>query len=132
MARLSAADVRWIEHAIRQAEQSGHDQWKVGAVLVRGGAFLAGGCNRYRNDPSVVGADGVSYHAEAVAIRKAGDVQGATLYVARLTRGGALGLSMPCHRCQSLIEETGIRTVVWTTENGIVKRKPMLGTAQST
>lgn len=121
---ITASDVRWIERAIRQAEQAPHDKWRVGAVLIRGGRFLAAGYNRYRNDPALVGADGVSYHAEAVAIRKAGDAHGATLYVARLTKGGALGLSMPCDRCQSLIEESGVRTVIWTTPDGMVKCRP--------
>ena len=91
MAAITSSDIRWLRMALLQAEQAPHAQWRVGAALIRGGSLLSTGFNRYRNDPARVELSGVSYHAEAVALRKAGDSQGATLYVARVTRGGELG-----------------------------------------
>lgn len=123
MAAISSSDIRWLNRAITQAEQAPHEQWRVGAVLVKGGSLLSVGFNRYRNDPSQVELSGVSYHAEAVAIRKAGYVEGATLYVARVTRSGDLGSAKPCARCQSLLEKHGVHTVVWTTPDGLLKQR---------
>ncbi len=102
-----------------QAVTAPHSQWRVGAVIVRGGSVLSTGVNRYRNHPSkVMSLDGVSYHAEEVAIRRAGNVANATIYVARVTRSGYIGMAMPCDRCQQLLNDYGVRTAVWTTPNG--------------
>ena len=119
---ITSSDMRWLNRAIKQAEQAPHDQWRVGAVLVRGGSAISVGFNRYRNDPSIVDLAGVSYHAEAVAIRRAGDsCEGATLYVARVTRRGFLGTARPCESCQEALHEAGINTVMWTTPTGLHK-----------
>lgn len=123
MAAISSSDMRWLNRAITQAELAPHEQWRVGAVLVRGGSLLSVGFNRYRNDPSQVELAGVSYHAEAVALRKAGISEGATLYVARVTRSGDLGSAKPCSRCQALLERHGVHTVVWTTPHGLFKQR---------
>lgn len=123
MALITSSDIRWLNRALTQAEQAPHEQWRVGAVLVRGGRLLSVGFNRYRNDPSQVDLAGVSYHAEAVAIRKAGFTEGATLYVARVTRSGDLGSAKPCARCQRLIAHHGVHTVVWTTPDGLLKSR---------
>lgn len=88
-------------------------------MIVSAGRVLGVGVNRYRNHPSkVMSLDGVSYHAEEVAIRRAGSVVGATIYVARMTRSGYIGMAKPCERCQELLDEHGIRTAVWTTPTG--------------
>lgn len=65
----------------------------------------------------------VSYHAEEVALRRAGDSDGATIYVARVTRRGDLGIAKPCARCTQDLIEAGVHTVVWTTEYGLEKSK---------
>jgi tRNA(Arg) A34 adenosine deaminase TadA len=121
MIQITASDIRWLRLALVQAEQAPHAQWRVGAALVRGGSILSTGFNRYRNSPAQVELSGVSYHAEEAAIRKAGNVKGATLYVARITRSGALGTAKPCERCQELLWNSGVHTVVWTTPKGLMK-----------
>lgn len=121
---VTASDVRWLRSAIAQAERAAHTKWRVGAVVVRGGSLVGRGCNRYRNNPAVVHYHGVSYHAEDVALRKAGSkAMGGTIYVARLTTGGNLGLAKPCQRCQAMLTEFGIDTVVWTTSAGMQKAR---------
>lgn len=120
MSRITAADIRWMRLAIIQAEQALHPQWRVGAVLVRGGAVLCTGNNRYRNEPSQVDAPFVSYHAEEVVLRRAkGNTAGAVLYVARVTRSGMLGLAKPCASCADKLLDAGIHSVVWTHPYGV-------------
>lgn len=123
MTQISSSDIRWLRLALVQAEQAPHDQWRVGSVLIRGGSVLSYGFNKYRNDPSLVSLEGVSYHAEEVTLRKAGDAQGATLYVARITRSGDLGNAKPCARCQSLLTAADVHTVVWSTPDGLQKSR---------
>lgn len=110
--------------ALLQAEQAEHPQWKVGAVLVKGGSVLCTGTNRYRNDPAQVDAMSVSYHAEEVVIRRAGEnTEGTVLYVARVTRSGMLGLAKPCAKCADRLWEAGIHSVVWTHPQGLEKNR---------
>lgn len=92
-------------------------------MIVRSGRVLSIGVNRYRNNPARVSRDSVSYHAEEVALRRAGNVEGSTIYVARVTRSGLLGLAMPCARCQELLLDRGVSTAVWTDVEGIGKSK---------
>lgn len=121
--QIKGSDIRWLRLAILQAEQAPHAQWRVGAVLVKGGSVLSSGFNRYRNDPSLVNLHEVSYHAEEAAIRRAGDPYGATLYVARIKRGGDLGMAKPCQKCQQIIIGNGVHTVVWSTSDGLFKER---------
>ena len=109
--------------AMQQAKAAPHDKWRVGAALVRGGSLLSVGYNRYRNDPCLVDIPGVSFHAEAVALRRAGDPKGATMYIARVTRTGMSGMARPCSHCQRLLLENGVRAVVYTTSNGILRER---------
>jgi deoxycytidylate deaminase len=96
-----------------------------GAVLMRAGRVLGTGFNRNRNHPSVVSEEhileGCSTHAEEMAIKDANyNAKGATLYVARVNRNGEDRDSMPCKRCQKLIEKVGIKKVVYTTSYGVL------------
>lgn len=123
MLATTSSDIRWLRNALLQAEQAPHNRWRVGAVLVRSGRVIATGYNRYRNNPSQVGIGDVSYHAEEVALRRAGDAEGATIYVARITRSGELGIAKPCARCAYDLMEAGVSSVVWTTPYGLEKAR---------
>lgn len=123
MSEITAYDLRWLNRATKISASSTHHQWRVGAVLVKGGRVLGTGSNRYRNNPAQVSLGGVSYHAEAVALAKSGDVEGATIYVARVTRSGLIGLAKPCDMCQELLHEHGVHTAVWTTPDGWGKER---------
>ena len=115
---LSGTELKWLSYAVDECELASHSQWRVGAVIVKGGRVLSTGVNRYRNKPDQVDLAGVSYHAEEVAIRKAGDVRGATIYVGRITRSGRIGSAKPCVRCQALLLENGVSTAIWTEPYG--------------
>jgi len=120
---VTSSDIRWLRYALQQAEQAPHDRWRVGAVLVRGGSVLSTGFNRYRNDPAQVEFGHASYHAEEVALRRSGDAEGSTIYVARVTRSGLLGLAKPCPRCTDMLITEGVSTVVWSTPSGLDKAR---------
>lgn len=92
---------------------------KHGAVVVKSGRVLGTGFNKRRNYPNVI-PDGkhreqCHLHAEASAIREAGmNARGGTIFVARISRSGGDLLSKPCDNCQKLIDESGIKNVVFT------------------
>jgi deoxycytidylate deaminase len=107
--------------AISVADKSDHDKWRLGSVVWRGGSVLSTGFNRVKNDPFVLENEKhfrCTVHAEADAIRNAGDSFGAKLFVARVTPGGNLALAKPCSRCMDIIRECGIKKVYYTDENG--------------
>lgn len=94
-----------------------------GAVVVRGGSVLGTGYNRNRNNPNFVSPEHVktecSYHAEESAIKDAGhDVKGAIIYVARVNKNGEDRDSKPCPRCLTLIQQSGIKRIIYTTNSG--------------
>jgi deoxycytidylate deaminase len=95
-----------------------------GAVVVKGGRVLGTGWNKNRNHPAIVSPEHIktncSYHAEEVAIREAGEdnVKGAIIYVARISKRGEDRDSKPCPKCASLIEQVGIKRVIFTMEAG--------------
>jgi len=95
---------------------------KHGAVVVKSGRVLGMGYNKQRNHPSVI-MEGrhrldCGYHAEAVAIKDAGEnARGATIFVARVNRQGDDLLSKPCEYCRELIVESGIKNVLFTRSN---------------
>ena len=120
---LSGTELKWLTSAVDECELATHKQWRVGAVLIKSGRVLSTGVNRYRNNPSMVEVSGVSYHAEEVALRRAGNTAGATIYVARLTRSGKIGDARPCKRCQALLLEHGVSTAVWTEPSGWGKER---------
>lgn len=94
-----------------------------GAVVVKGGRVVGTGYNRNRNHPMIVSPEHIktecSTHAEESAIRDAGyDVKNAIIYVARVNKHGEDRDSKPCPRCLSLIKESGIKRVIYTTQAG--------------
>ncbi len=82
---------------------------KHGCLIVKGGAIIAKGWNLYANDR----------HAEFNAINKPwhSELKGATIYVVRLRKEQAYGLSRPCPKCEALIRNAGIVKVVYSTND---------------
>lgn len=96
-----------------------------GAIVVKSGRVLGTGFNKNRNNPNSVSPEHIktecSYHAEELAIRDAGnDVRGAIIYVARVNKSGQDRDSMPCPKCFTLIRESGIKRIIYTTSSGRV------------
>ena len=94
-----------------------------GAVVVKGGRVVGTGYNRNRNHPMIVSPEHIktncSIHAEESAIRDAGyDVKNAVIYVARVSKNGEDRDSRPCPRCLDLINQSGIKRIVYTMQAG--------------
>lgn len=79
--------------------------------------MLAIGINKFRNDPENIPKNIVkascSVHAEVDALSRVSNARGATIYIARITKHGT-ALSRPCNNCWVVIQESGIRKVVFT------------------
>ena len=117
---LSKKDLSFLSVARAFASESSLNK-KHGAVVVRGGSVVGTGYNKHRNDPAYLPEEIVrehtSYHAEEIAIRRAGyNTKGATIYVARVNRHGEDRDSLPCLPCSLLIREAQIKKIVYTTE----------------
>ena len=102
--------------------------YKLGAVIVKGQRVLSTGfnsishcsVNNFRN----------SRHAEMDAILKLMhrhnglvSLAGSTLYVTRVTQTGRSAMAKPCKKCMDLIRSVGIREVIYTTDNNVVKER---------
>jgi tRNA(Arg) A34 adenosine deaminase TadA len=94
-----------LSKLLKTARQSPH-KFKHASIIVRGGALVSAAYNT------------VNHHAETRAIGKAGSTEGATLINVRVTKGGNLGMSLPCRECWEAIREAGIEKVIYTDSSG--------------
>ena len=122
----------YLNLARRISQQSHHDTFKHGAVLVKGGSVLNTACNkdqhkkfgnRFRN---VRNYGHATHHAELGAILglDRSITTGATLYVCRTNRKGLFRMSKPCAMCEEILRYCGVKRVVYTdAKNGISQIK---------
>jgi deoxycytidylate deaminase len=110
--------------ASKEALKSTFKKHRVGAVIVKGNRILSVGHNRLRSSAVTKTK---TLHAEGAAILKLlkenrlHDLAGASLYVTRFTKSGAVGMAMPCPSCHALIKSVGISTVYYTTNEGVTQ-----------
>lgn len=117
---LSNKDVSYLNVARSLAERSEENK-KHGAVVIKSGRVVGYGYNKFKNHTDLIPEDLIkvhcSRHAEEVAIKSAGqNARGAILYVARVNNQGIDRNSKPCKICSELIEESGIKKVIYTME----------------
>ena len=113
---LSRRAKSWLALAAKIAEDSDVTK-RHGAVIVRGGSVLAVGTNRWRNRQSLNGTactGAITTCAERVALSRAGNAEGATVYVARLDRGGKSAYSRPCAQCRRALRAANVRVAIFT------------------
>lgn len=118
---LTRADRAHLARAIKVASLSTERQ-RHGSVIAVGRRVLSVGVNTFRSRPETLSdpKHHASFHAEVAAIRALRTVpQGATIYVARVLKNGAPGLSKPCAACYATITEAGIRRVIYSADDGI-------------
>lgn len=95
-----------------------HERWMLGCVISRNSSVLAVGWNKPKNDPAFIDDfTKCSVHAESDALSRTKNPAGATLYIARVCKGGGFGLAKPCKKCQQEIFEAGIKRVLYTINN---------------
>lgn len=108
---------RHIQRAIDTALTSTY-RWQLGAVITRGGRVLSVASNKFRNPPQI-DPNHATLHAEIAALKKYYYiVRGGTIYIARTNRLGETRLAKPCDRCLEGLQKAGIRTMVYTTNDG--------------
>jgi pyrimidine deaminase RibD-like protein len=106
-----------LDYAIKIAQANEHyPKWKLGCVIKKGGAVQSVGWSIWKHSPMFVDNHmNCSVHAEAHALRQMGySARNCTMFVARALKGGGIGMAKPCQYCQELIEDSGIKRVVFT------------------
>lgn len=106
---------RWVARAIEVASTSKY-RWKLGAVVVEGSRIMGWATNKYRNPPWLDHAN-ATLHAEMAALARCPRV-GDTVYIARVNSLGEPRLARPCDLCLKGLTERGIRSIVFTTNDG--------------
>jgi deoxycytidylate deaminase len=125
----------FLETAIRLCrghEYSEHLDFNLCAIVVRGGAILSVGYNRFGSSELVQCFSNPSsnynrnVHAEAdaiIKIRKTSDLNGSKIYVARVMKKVGpngeylLGLAAPCEMCEEILRAYGIGKAFFTINN---------------
>ena len=117
------------------AELSDH-RYKIGAAVVDKHRIISTGVNsntkcsahQARLDTDMYG--GLHFgkvHAETDAliplIKNKVDLTDATIFVYREHKDKSTALARPCERCMKLIKSCGIKTIYYTTEDGIAIEK---------
>lgn len=128
---------RYLKLATKSAKKHEYDaavDYKLCAVVVRGGAILSVGFNRsetngfvehYTNLVKGCNRDFlISTHAEMDAVLQARrrdiDLRGAKVYVSRIRPPGAdgtVGMSRPCIICQRVLASYGIKRAYYTIDD---------------
>jgi len=99
--------------------------FKLGAIIVKHNKIISTGYNQLRHQSSLKTTHwSGSLHAEVACILNAlrvtstKTIQGSTMFVVRVRKSGKLGLAMPCADCYSVIENVGIKRVMFSTDSG--------------
>jgi len=118
-----------LELAKLTAENSEHDTFKHGAVLVKGGSIINTACNkdqynRFGNRFREHGCGHATHHAELGAILGLDKklTNGATIYVVRINREGSFRNSKPCPMCHEVLKFVGVKKAIYTTGENTVEK----------
>jgi deoxycytidylate deaminase len=112
---------KFFQLARNISKHSDHPAHQLGAVIVRGNRIISLGFNKNKTHTKSNHA-WKRLHAEICAIIKTKeDLTGCTIYVYRETKLGNLGMARPCPSCLAAIQESGIKRICYTTENGYVQ-----------
>lgn len=136
---MTAIESRCFEFARRAAELSDFKRVHIGCVIAERGKILAAGWNSSRTHPiqsyynryrtfregtSVLPAQ---LHAETSAtlpLRNMDvDWSHVDIYIYRIRKDQPFGLAEPCSACRKYLEDLGIKSIYYTTNNGYVHEK---------
>lgn len=90
---------------------------KIGCVIIKSGNIIGRGYNNYNTSPSRRHKVNTwSIHAEVAAINslKTAKLKNTTMYIYRETKKGLPALAKPCNGCQKIINNLGIRKIIYT------------------
>ena len=113
---------RWVQTAFRLSKNSSCRQYKMCALLVKGGRLIKIGLNR--NIPACAKTDFYpeycQVHAETdclVGVEKE-TLEGATLYIAGRSKTGQPILSKPCRHCQRFLTQFSLKAIFYQNPEG--------------
>lgn len=119
-----------IKIAQKESLRSPHDKFQLGAVLFHQNKIISKAFNNpHKSHPYILSHKEEwrrGIHAEMSAIFKVqhkNNLQGTTMMIFRQCKNGDLANARPCELCLQLIKSFGIKTIVYTTKNGIIKEK---------
>ena len=112
--------IRW---AGRVAFSSEHPIHRLGAVLLQGGNLISSGHNKNRTHPKSPHKFCIHAEVDVLLQNRFGLLEGLTMYVVRITRGGQWATSKPCGKCWIMMREYGVEKVVYIDENGHIKKE---------
>lgn len=114
---------KFIGEALKEAEKSKLSEWRIGAVIVRGGKIIGRGHNKFSGK---IGPIEKKYrmklwslHAEMDAILDAGNVEGATLFIAGIKENGNKVCCKPCKDCLKIIKQLPFKDVFYENKHSV-------------
>lgn len=114
-----------LELAIASAHLSTEFKQRVGSVITDSkGRVISSGYNKRKTHPlqmryaRKINPEQCFLHAEIDALVQCREVPH-TIYVARVRKNGRTAMARPCPICSLAIGEAGIKTVVYTTDDGV-------------
>jgi len=99
--------------------------YKFGVVLAKKHQIISIGVNKpYHTHSKSAGYRFGSVHAEIDALIGVApeNIRGSTIYVFRNSRAGKPGISKPCHRCEQILRECGVKEVFYLNRVAEIKR----------
>lgn len=114
---ISNTDMSFLAATAKIATTSQY-RFRIAAMIVKSGRVLGADVNQRKITASTP-PNRVSTHAEVRVIKNTRNVQGATLYVARLRSEDIPALARPCGWCMQEILQAGINRVVFTTNASV-------------
>ena len=107
--------------AKKASDKSDHHTHKMGCVIAKGSKVLGIGFNALKTHPKSP-HQFKSIHAEFMAWINAGKkVEGATAYIFRQQKSGALAMAKPCSDCWQFLVDSGVKQVVYSFEGSYKK-----------
>jgi len=114
---LSNNDISFLTATAKIAATSTY-RFRMAALIVKSGSVLGGNVNMPKITPDTP-PNRMSTHAEIRALKSVKNVQGATIYIARLKSQDQCGLAKPCIWCMNHMINAGISKVVFTINDGV-------------
>jgi tRNA(Arg) A34 adenosine deaminase TadA len=109
-----------LVEAKRVAESSTYGRFRLGAIIAKRRSFLSSGTNSKKTHPLQLKFASRPHlqawtHAEISALSKAraGDLLGASAYVARITQDGCSANSRPCRGCLAALQHYGLKRMYY-------------------
>lgn len=116
--------IKFFDLAKKARLSSDHHQHQMACIIAKGNKLISIGVNKLKTHPASQHPYR-SLHAEVSALIKAdpNELIGAQAYIYREKKNGELGNSRPCNSCFLALQEAGICSIFYCTENGFKEEK---------